>query len=98
MARSTNLRNSTKLWSRAACFESTGSMPNGVCFSRCLGSCLTAGKKITGRKRHLAVVVHGGYWQNHDGAIFVLGKLKQRFRRIRVVFADAAYKRCSLPE
>ena len=59
-----------------------------------------AGKKITGRKRHLAVdtlglvlavVVHDASWQDHDGAIFVLGRLKQRFRRIRVVFADAAY-------
>ena len=65
-----------------------------------------AGKKITGRKRHiavdtlglvLAVVVHGGDWQDHDGALFVLGQLKRRFRRIRVVFADAAYKRCGLP-
>ena len=37
-----------------------------------------AGKKITGRKRHLAVdtlglvwavVVHGAYWQDHDGAM-----------------------------
>ncbi len=30
-------------------------------------------------------------------ATFVLGQLKQRFRRIRVVFADTAYKRCGLP-
>jgi putative transposase len=42
------------------------------------------GKKITGRKRHLAVdtlgliwavVVHGAYWQDHDGACFVLDQL-----------------------
>jgi putative transposase len=64
-----------------------------------------AGKKITGRKRHvavdtlgmiLAVVVHGAYWQDHDGACFVLMKLRQ-FRRLKVVFADAAYGRCDLP-
>lgn len=64
-----------------------------------------AGKKITGRKRHLAVdtlgmvlavVVHGAYWQDHDGACFVLMKLRQ-FSRLRVVFADSAYGRCELP-
>jgi putative transposase len=66
-----------------------------------------AGKKITGRKRHLAVdtlglmlavVVHGAYWQDHDGAVFVLYKLKDRFRRLKVVFADMAYGRNGLPE
>ena len=49
-----------------------------------------AGKKITGRKRHLAVdtlglvwavVVHGAYWQDHDGACFVL-KLASRLPSI----------------
>jgi Transposase DDE domain len=43
-----------------------------------------AGKKITGRKRHLAadtrgliwaVVVHGAYWQDEEGAHFVLVSL-----------------------
>lgn len=66
-----------------------------------------AGKKITGRKRHLAVdtlgmvlavVVHGAYWQDHDGACFVLMKLKDRFRRLKVVFGDSAYGRNQLPE
>lgn len=65
-----------------------------------------AGKKISGRKRHiavdtlgmiLAVVVHGAYWQDHDGACFVLMKLRQ-LGRLRVVFADSAYGRCDLPE
>jgi putative transposase len=65
-----------------------------------------AGKKITGRKRHLAVdtlglvlavTVHGAYWQDHDGAVFVLFGLKERFKRLKVVFADAAYARCDLP-
>jgi len=64
-----------------------------------------AGKKITGRKRHvavdtlgmiLAVVVHGAYWQDHDGACFVLMKLRQ-LGRLKVVFADSAYGRCDLP-
>jgi len=49
-----------------------------------------AGKKITGRKRHLAVdtlglvwavVVHGAYWQDHDGACLVLMRLRERCKR-----------------
>jgi putative transposase len=65
-----------------------------------------AGKKITGRKRHVAVdtlglvlsvVVHGAYWQDHDGACFVLMRLSERFRRLKVVFADSAYGRNDLP-
>jgi len=65
-----------------------------------------AGKKITGRKRHIAVdtlgllltvVVHGAYWQDYDGACFVLMRLNACFRRIRVVFGDSAYGRNGLP-
>jgi putative transposase len=65
-----------------------------------------AGKKITGRKRHLAVdtlglvwavVVHGAYWQDHDGACFVFQKLRV-FGRLRILFADSAYGRNGLPE
>ena len=65
-----------------------------------------AGKKITGRKRHLAVdtlglvwavVVHGAYWQDYDGACFVFQKLKV-FGRLRVLFADSAYGRNGLPQ
>jgi len=65
-----------------------------------------AGKKITGRKRHLAVdtlglvwavVVHGAYWQDHDGACFVFQKLRV-FGRLRVLFADSAYGRNGLPQ
>lgn len=65
-----------------------------------------AGKKVTGRKRHLAVdtlglvlaaTVHGAYWQDHDGAVFVLLALKERFKRLKVVFADSAYGRNGLP-
>jgi len=66
-----------------------------------------AGKKITGRKRHIAVdtlglilivVVHGAYWQDHDGACFVLSRLHQQFRRIKVIFGDSAYGRNGLPQ
>src|SRR5664279_574594 len=66
-----------------------------------------AGKKITGRKRHLAVdtlglvwavVVHGAYWQDHEGAHFVLIMLSQQCRRLKVVFADSAYDRLGLPD
>ncbi len=65
-----------------------------------------AGKKITGRKRHIAVdtlglvltvVVHGAYWQDHDGAVCVLYNLQDRFKRLKVVFADSAYGRNALP-
>jgi putative transposase len=65
-----------------------------------------AGKKITGRKRHLtvdtlgmilAVVVHGAYWQDHDGARLVLMRLR-KLRRLIVIFADSAYGRNELPE
>jgi putative transposase len=66
-----------------------------------------AGKKVTGRKRHLAVdtlglilmvVVHGAGWQDHDGACFVLMRLKEKFRRLKVIFGDTAYGRNGLPK
>jgi putative transposase len=65
-----------------------------------------AGKKITGRKRHLAVdtlglvlavVVHSCDWQDQDGACFVLMRLQKAFRRLKVIFADSAYAREGLP-
>jgi putative transposase len=69
-----------------------------------------AGKKTSGRKRHLvvdtlglilAVVVHSAGVQDQDGALFVmkvLDGMRSRFRRLCVVFADSAYGRNSLPE
>jgi putative transposase len=63
-------------------------------------------KKITGRKRHLAVdtlglllavVVHRADWQDQDGAKQVLEKLGAHFKRIKVVFGDVAYGRNNLP-
>ena len=66
-----------------------------------------AGKKITGRKRHLAVdtlgllwsvVVHGADLQDHDGAAFVIARLQEACTRLQVIFADAAYARAGLPD
>lgn len=66
-----------------------------------------SGKKITGRKRHLAVdtlglvlsvVVHAASWQDQDGACWVLEKLAAKFRRLKVIFGDAAYGRANLPD
>jgi putative transposase len=64
-----------------------------------------AGKKITGRKRNIAVdslgllmavVVTGAHWQDHDSACFVLQKLRG-FKRLKKIFADSAYIRLDLP-
>jgi putative transposase len=69
-----------------------------------------AGKKVNGRKRHivvdtlglvLALVVHPANIQDYDGAVLVLrilGRLKARFHRLKVIFADSAYRRNDLPE
>jgi putative transposase len=65
-----------------------------------------AGKKVTGRKRHiavdilgllLAVVVHPADMQDQDGAKLVFERLRHGFGRMKVVFADAAYGRSGLP-
>lgn len=59
-----------------------------------------AGKKITGRKRHivvdslgllLEVVVHPANIQDRDGAKLVLKRLRRRFPRIRTIYADGGY-------
>ncbi|WP_397568374.1 IS5 family transposase [Schlesneria sp. T3-172] len=64
-----------------------------------------AGKKITGRKRHIAVdslgliwgvVVHAASWQDQDGACYLLHKLES-FGRLRRIFTDSAYGRGGLP-
>ena len=63
-------------------------------------------KKLTGRKRHIAVdtlgllltvVVHGAHGQDYQGARWVLNQLHQQFRRIQVVFGDQIYGRGGLP-
>ncbi|MCY4557085.1 MAG: IS5 family transposase [Chloroflexi bacterium] len=59
-----------------------------------------AGKRVTGRKRHivvdtmgllLAVVVHAANIQDRDGANLVLAKLLGRFPQLQVIWADAGY-------
>ena len=61
---------------------------------------MNAGKKVTGRKRHiivdtigllLAVVVHPADIQDRDGAKLVINKLLGRFPRRRLIWADAGY-------
>jgi len=65
-----------------------------------------AGKKTLGRKRHiavdtlglvLAVVVHAASIQDQVGARQLLQNLSQKFRRLKVIFADSAYRRDGLP-
>jgi putative transposase len=65
-----------------------------------------AGKKVTGRKRHLvvdtlglllAVVVHPADIQDQAGAKQVLLKVKRRFPRLQLLWADSAYGRNDLP-
>ena len=59
-----------------------------------------AGKKVSGRKRHILVgtiglvivaVVHAASTQDRDGAKLVFEKLRQRFTRLRLIWADGAY-------
>lgn len=66
-----------------------------------------AGKKTKGRKRHIAVdtlgmvlcvVVHAASIQDQDGAKLLLQKMKDNYRRLKVLFADSAYGRSGLPE
>jgi putative transposase len=65
-----------------------------------------AGKKVTGRKRHLAVdtlglilavVVHRADVQDQDGARLLFDQVRHGFGRLKVIFADAAYARSGLP-
>ena len=60
-----------------------------------------AGKKVTGRKRHivvdtmglvLAVVVHAADVQDRDGARLALALLQGRCPRLQVVWADQGYQ------
>jgi putative transposase len=66
-----------------------------------------AGKKITGRKRHivvdtlgllLMVVVTGASMQDENGAAFVLSRMRGLFARLKVIFGDSAYARQGLPQ
>lgn len=66
-----------------------------------------AGKKITGRKRHLvvdtlglviAVHVHPASVQDYTGAEELLRRAKARFPRLKLLWADGAYGKNLLPE
>jgi putative transposase len=66
-----------------------------------------AGKKISGRKRHIivdtlglvwAVAVHAASDQDQSGACRVLYALWEQVRGIQVIFGDSAYGRAGLPE
>ena len=49
----------------------------------------------------LAVVVHAADWQDQDGALLVLQALRlvrDRFKRLKVIFGDSAYGRSGIPE
>jgi putative transposase len=59
-----------------------------------------AGKQVKGRKRHilvdtlglvLAVVVHAANIPDCQGAKLVLARLKHKFSRLRLLWADSAY-------
>jgi putative transposase len=65
-----------------------------------------AGKKVSGRKRHLvvdtlglliAVLVHPANIQDYDGAKEVLQKAKSQFPRLQKVWADSSYACNHLP-
>lgn len=59
-----------------------------------------AGRKVKGRKVHalvdveglpLRVVVHSAGTQDRDGSALVLGKIRQRFPWLELLWADAGY-------
>jgi putative transposase len=60
-----------------------------------------AGKRVTGRKRHivvdtmgllLAVVVHSASVQDRDGVKLVTAGITARFPRLKLIWADGAYQ------
>jgi putative transposase len=66
-----------------------------------------AGKQVAGRKRHLLVdvlglvlvaVVHSAGVQDYDGARVVCARVRHRFSRLRLIWADSIYGRMGLPD
>ena len=66
-----------------------------------------AGKKVAGRKRHVLVdclglvlvaVVHAAGIQDYEGARAVLGHVRNKFRRLRCLWAESIYERTGLPK
>jgi len=63
------------------------------------------GKKVKGRKRHILVdtnglilqpLVHEANIQDHNGGKLLLSPLKGLFPRLKLIWADSAYKKDSL--
>lgn len=59
-----------------------------------------AGKKVSGRKRHLlvdvmglvlAVVVHSAGIQDRDGAKLVFERIRNRYAKLKLIWADGGY-------
>jgi putative transposase len=66
-----------------------------------------AAKNVKGRKRHIMVdtlglimviVIHAASIQDYDGARLVFEALGDRFKRLKVIFADSAYGKVGLPD
>ncbi|MCL2348487.1 MAG: transposase [Planctomycetaceae bacterium] len=45
-----------------------------------------------------AIAIHAANIQDQDGAKLAMEQLAERFKRLKVIFADAACKRCGLPD
>ena len=43
------------------------------------------------------VVVHSAGFHDYEGGHFVLHRIRETYRRLRVVFGDSAYGKCGLP-
>lgn len=65
-----------------------------------MGRGYDAGKRVKGLKRHIivdtlgllmAIVVHTADIQDRDGAKLVLEKLRYKFPRLRIIYADGGY-------
>jgi len=87
-----------------ACIIDSQSIKNDASVSESTG--YDSAKNVQGRKRHLLVdtlgllhraVVHSADVQDQDGAKDVLQGIKESNGRLKVVFADSAYKRSELP-
>ena len=66
-----------------------------------------AAKNVNGRKRHIMVdtlgwimviVIHAANIQDYDGARLVFQALDERFKRLKIIFADSAYGKTGLPD
>ena len=65
-----------------------------------MGRSYDAGKRVKGLKRHIvvdslgllmAIVMHTADIQNRDGAKIVLKKLRHKYPRLHIIYADGGY-------